>query len=69
MPNLTPLKYRRLYEIYPNKACIAETGDTCNGCLGLRIQSLGRHIGSGAGGRRDRQMIPELETGKECCHA
>ena len=26
MPNLTPLKYRRLYEIYPAKACIAETG-------------------------------------------
>jgi biotin synthase len=69
MPNLTPLKYRRLYEIYPNKACIAETGDACNGCLGLRIRSLGRHIGSGAGGRRDRQIIPELETGKECCHA
>jgi biotin synthase len=69
MPNLTPLKYRRLYEIYPNKACIAETGDACNGCLGLRIRSLGRHIGSGAGGRRDRQIIPELETRKDCCHA
>ncbi len=26
MPNLTPLKYRRLYEIYPAKACIEETG-------------------------------------------
>jgi biotin synthase len=69
MPNLTPLKYRRLYEIYPGKACIAETGDACNGCLGLRIRSLGRHIGSGAGGRRDRQIIPEIETGKELCHA
>jgi biotin synthase len=69
MPNLTPLKYRRLYEIYPNKACISETGDACNGCLGLRIKSIGRHIGSGAGGRRNHQMIPELETGKECCHA
>ena len=33
MPNLTPLKYRRLYEIYPAKACINETGDQCNGCL------------------------------------
>jgi biotin synthase len=69
MPNLTPLKYRRLYEIYPGKACIAETGDACNGCLGLRIKGIGRHIGSGAGGRRDCQIIPELETGKEFCHA
>ena len=69
MPNLTPVKYRRLYEIYPNKACIAETGDACNGCLSGRIRMIGRHIGSGAGGRRDRQMIPELETEKECCHA
>jgi biotin synthase len=54
MPNLTPLKYRRLYEIYPNKACIAETGDACNGCLSMRIHSIDRHIGCGHGGRRNR---------------
>ena len=69
MPNLTPLKYRRLYEIYPDKACIAETGEACNGCLNARIQAIGRHIGCGAGGRRDRQMISQLEIGKEFCHA
>jgi biotin synthase len=69
MPNLTPLKYRRLYEIYPNKACIAETGDACNGCLGERIKMIGRHIGSGAGGRLNHKMVAPLETGKECCHA
>ena len=69
MPNLTPLKYRRLYEIYPNKACITETGDACNGCLGLRIHSIGRNIGSGPGGRRERPAVAELESGKECCHA
>lgn len=69
MPNLTPLKYRRLYEIYPNKACIAETGDACNGCLGLRIKGIGRHIGSGAGGRRDRKIISPVESEKEFCHA
>jgi len=69
MPNLTPLKYRRLYEIYPNKACITETGDACNGCLGLRIKGIGRHIGRGTGRRRDRQIAAELEMGKEFCHA
>ena len=31
MPNLTPLKYRKLYQIYPAKACIDETGQACNG--------------------------------------
>ncbi len=47
MPNLTPLKYRRLYEIYPDKACIEETGDACNGCLDGANQMIGRHVGSG----------------------
>ena len=51
MPNLTPLAYRRLYEIYPAKACIAETGDQCHGCLRARIARLGRHVGQGPGGR------------------
>ena len=55
MPNLTPLKYRKLYEIYPDKACMAETGDACRGCLNSRIRMIGRHAGHGTGGRRDRQ--------------
>ena len=69
MPNLTPLKYRRLYEIYPNKACITETGDACNGCLGLRIKGIGRHIGRGTGRRRDQQTAAKQEIEKEFCHA
>ena len=69
MPNLTPLKYRRLYEIYPNKACIAETCDACNGCLGLRIKSIGRHIGHGPGGRRNRQIMVQAPAAQELCHA
>ena len=51
MPNLTPVKYRRLYEIYPAKACVTETGDACNGCLRARIGAIGRQIGRGQGGR------------------
>jgi biotin synthase len=51
MPNLTPTHYRTLYEIYPGKACINETADACNACLRARIESLGRSIGSGPGGR------------------
>ena len=52
MPNLTPPKYRVLYEIYPDKACINETAEMCRGCLGGRIEAIGRSVGSGPGGRR-----------------
>ena len=49
MPNLTPAKYRALYEIYPDKACIAETGEACHHCLSGRIEAIGRKIGRGRG--------------------
>ena len=51
MPNLTPPRYRVMYEIYPNKACITETAEACASCLGLRIHSIGRTVGAGQGGR------------------
>jgi biotin synthase len=52
MPNLTPTKYRRLYEIYPAKACIDETSDECRACLHDRIKRIGRTMGKGQGARR-----------------
>jgi biotin synthase len=52
MPNVTPVEYRALYEIYPAKACIHEDALACYGCLKARIVSLGREVGSGPGGRR-----------------
>ncbi len=52
MPNLTPVRYRALYEIYPDKACIRETANECAHCLSGRILSMGRQIGRGPGGRR-----------------
>jgi biotin synthase len=52
MPNLTPPKYRVLYEIYPEKACVNETADMCRFCLLGRIEAIGRQVGSGPGGRR-----------------
>ena len=63
MPNLTPLKYRRLYEIYPAKACLAETEVKCHGCLNLRVQGIGRHLGQGPGGRWNRDL-PSPERGR-----
>ena len=51
MPNVTPTKYRKLYEIYPGKACINETALRCSSCLENRIKNIGRHIGNGPGSR------------------
>jgi biotin synthase len=56
MPNLTPTKYRALYEIYPDKACIAETGEACHHCLSGRIAALGRQIGLGRGDSPNREV-------------
>ncbi len=52
MPNVTPVAYRALYEIYPGKACINETAEACQGCLARRIASLGRKLGEGPGSRQ-----------------
>jgi biotin synthase len=59
MPNLTPLKYRALYEIYPGKACIAETAEACQACLRQRILSIGRKVGTGPGGSAKRRVPAE----------
>ncbi len=49
MPNMTPRKYRALYEIYPAKACLDETSVECRGCMSGRIKKIGRTIGKGRG--------------------
>ncbi len=52
MPNVTPLPFRALYEIYPGKACLTETPATCQGCLENRLRSIGRTMAKGPGGRK-----------------
>jgi biotin synthase len=68
MPNLTPAKYRAMYEIYPSKACIRETASECHFCLTHRIQSIGRSVGIGRGDRIHRISFKSplpAETGGE----
>jgi len=61
MPNLTPLKYRTLYQIYPAKACIEESPTDCNQCLRGQIHSIGRFAGRGCGGRGEVEVtVPVL---------
>ena len=52
MPNITPGKYRSLYQLYPNKPCVDEDGAACALCVRERLVSLGRDIGTGPGHTR-----------------
>ena len=52
MPNLTPTKYRCLYEIYPNKAATFETAEETHATVVAHLREIGRPIGQGPGGRR-----------------
>lgn len=49
MPNLTPPHYRRLYDIYPDKACIADALEARGESIPKRIAALGRSVGNGRG--------------------
>jgi len=52
MPNLTPLKYRALYEIYPGKAAVIDTAEEFHQNLLATLQRIGRVPGKGPGGRK-----------------
>lgn len=58
MPNITPQKYRALYEIYPAKACLTEDAHACRNCMSHRIHSLGRTVGKGRGDSPNRSKRP-----------
>ncbi len=49
MPNITPQKYREMYQLYPNKVCIYENSYDCANCVKGVVKSVGRRIGTGYG--------------------
>ncbi|MEA4924662.1 MAG: [FeFe] hydrogenase H-cluster radical SAM maturase HydE [Syntrophomonadaceae bacterium] len=49
MPNVTPLKYRELYELYPEKICVNEAAEQCHNCIRQRIFRVGRSISTDFG--------------------
>lgn len=49
MPNVTSTKYRAKYEIYPNKICLNDKPEKCRGCIGAKIESIGRKIATNYG--------------------
>jgi biotin synthase len=52
MPNLTPAQYREMYRIYPGKDGYHETAEATARNLREFLQSMGRRVGEGPGGRR-----------------
>lgn len=41
MPNLSPVRNRKQYELYDNKICTGEEAAECRGCMSRRIASVG----------------------------
>ncbi|MDI6601840.1 MAG: [FeFe] hydrogenase H-cluster radical SAM maturase HydE [Thermoanaerobacteraceae bacterium] len=62
MPNVTTMKYRRFYEIYPSKICTGERPEACRHCIEGIIESIGRRVSSGYG-----ESPKSLRGGKERC--
>jgi len=49
MPNITPTRYRKLYEVYPGKADDGSDDEAFRDGLTARIRALGRRPGTGRG--------------------
>lgn len=53
MPNLSPVRVRKKYELYDNKICTGEEAAECKLCLTRRIQSVGYQIVTHRGDKKD----------------
>ncbi|OGP60767.1 MAG: [FeFe] hydrogenase H-cluster radical SAM maturase HydE [Deltaproteobacteria bacterium RBG_13_61_14] len=62
MPDLTPLEYRALYEIYPGKGGTGESTEAFHRRLWDQIEALGRTVGLGPGGRRRSEEVLNTKT-------
>lgn len=44
MPNLSPMKIRKQYELYDNKLCTGEEAAECRDCLARRVETAGYRL-------------------------
>ena len=44
MPNLSPVKDRKKYELYDNKICTGDESAQCRHCLEMRMKSIGYQV-------------------------
>ncbi len=49
MPNLSPVRVRKLYELYENKICTGEEAAQCRGCLEQRVALTGYRVVTAVG--------------------
>jgi biotin synthase len=49
MPNMTPARYRQLYEIYPNKKCISEELTQCIPLIRDMLEQMGKKVSDSYG--------------------
>jgi biotin synthase len=63
MPQITPLKVRRDYLLYPSKPCLDDNAAACRACLELRIHGVNRVVGYNTWGdsahARKRQTVKQ----------
>ncbi|MCR4589669.1 MAG: [FeFe] hydrogenase H-cluster radical SAM maturase HydE [Lachnospiraceae bacterium] len=55
MPNLSPVRVRKKYELYDNKICTGEESAECRDCLSARISAAGHRIVTDRGDIRKQQ--------------
>lgn len=53
MPNLSPLKNRKQYDLYDNKICTGEEAGEGIRCLARRVENVGYRIAGGRGDHKD----------------
>ena len=44
MPNLSPVKFRKMYELYNNKICTGDEAAECRMCLTRRMNNIGYEL-------------------------
>ncbi len=59
MPNLSPVKVRKLYDLYENKICTGEEAAQCRGCLERRVKSAGYNIVTSIGNVKKEEQHSE----------
>ena len=49
MPNLSPVEFRRLYDLYENKICVGDESAHCRYCIEKRIEAAGYRVSMSQG--------------------
>lgn len=57
MPNLSPVRVRKQYDLYDNKICTGEESAQCRGCLERRVNSVGYRIVNSRGDVKRQESI------------